>query len=66
MFTPFQRLGDRDTTTGIGLGLSVAHGFTDAMGGSLAVEDTPGGGLTLAVCLPTAPKMAQRGSQAVG
>ncbi|MFN2536261.1 MAG: sensor histidine kinase, partial [Pseudonocardiaceae bacterium] len=66
MFTPFQRLGDRDTTTGIGLGLSVAQGFTDAMGGSLTVEDTPGGGLTLAICLPTAPKMAQRGNQAVG
>jgi two-component system sensor histidine kinase KdpD len=66
MFTPFQRLGDRDTTTGIGLGLSVAQGFTDAMGGSLAVEDTPGGGLTLVISLPTAPRMAQRGNQAVG
>ncbi|HEX6404848.1 MAG TPA: DUF4118 domain-containing protein [Pseudonocardiaceae bacterium] len=59
MFTPFQRLGDRDTTTGIGLGLSVAQGFTDAMGGSLTVEDTPGGGLTLVICLPTAPTMNQ-------
>lgn len=66
MFTPFQRLGDRDTTTGIGLGLSVAQGFTDAMGGSLTAEDTPGGGLTLAICLPTAPKTAHRGNQAVG
>ena len=66
MFTPFQRLGDRDSTTGIGLGLSVAQGFTDAMGGSLTVEDTPGGGLTLAICLPTAPKMAQRGNQDAG
>ncbi|HJT04302.1 MAG TPA: DUF4118 domain-containing protein [Pseudonocardiaceae bacterium] len=65
MFTPFQRLGDRDTTSGIGLGLSVAHGFTDAMGGSLTVEDTPGGGLTLAICLPTAPKTVHRGNQAV-
>ncbi|HKS52159.1 MAG TPA: DUF4118 domain-containing protein [Pseudonocardiaceae bacterium] len=55
MFTPFQRMGDRDTTSGIGLGLSVAHGFTDAMGGYLTVEDTPGGGLTLAISLPTAP-----------
>jgi two-component system sensor histidine kinase KdpD len=64
MFTPFQRLGDRDTTTGIGLGLSVAQRFTDAMGGSLTVEDTPGGGLTLAISLPTAPTMA--GNQAVG
>jgi signal transduction histidine kinase len=59
MFTPFQRLGDRDTTTGIGLGLSVAQGFTDAMDGSLTVEDTPGGGLTLVICLPAASKMNQ-------
>jgi two-component system sensor histidine kinase KdpD len=54
MFTPFQRLGDRDTTSGIGLGLSVAQGFTDAMGGTIAVEDTPGGGVTVAISLPTA------------
>jgi two-component system, OmpR family, sensor histidine kinase KdpD len=66
MFTPFQRLGDRDTTTGIGLGLSVAQGFIDAMGGTITVEDTPGGGLTLAISLPTAPKIAQRGNQAIG
>jgi two-component system sensor histidine kinase KdpD len=66
MFTPFQRLGDRDTTTGIGLGLSVAQGFIDAMGGTITVEDTPGGGLTLAISLPTASKIAQRGNQAIG
>ncbi len=55
MFAPFQRLGDRDTTSGIGLGLSVAQGFTDAMGGAIAIEDTPGGGLTVAISLPTVP-----------
>jgi two-component system sensor histidine kinase KdpD len=54
MFTPFQRLGDRDITSGIGLGLSVAQGFTDAMGGTITVEDTPGGGATLAISLPSA------------
>ncbi|MFC9359378.1 DUF4118 domain-containing protein, partial [Rhodococcus sp. NPDC057014] len=49
MFAPFQRLGDRDTTTGVGLGLSVVRGFVDAMGGTISATDTPGGGLTMVV-----------------
>jgi K+-sensing histidine kinase KdpD len=53
LFAPFQRLGDRDPR-GLGLGLSVARGFTEAMGGSLTAEDTPGGGLTVVVSLPAA------------
>jgi two-component system sensor histidine kinase KdpD len=52
IFTPFQRLGDRDTSNGLGLGLSVARGFTDAMGGTIRAEDTPGGGLTIVISLP--------------
>jgi two-component system sensor histidine kinase KdpD len=55
VFAPFQRLGDRDTTSGIGLGLSVAKGFTEAMGGSIRAEDTPGGGLTVVISLPAVP-----------
>ncbi|WP_410571688.1 DUF4118 domain-containing protein [Amycolatopsis sp. cmx-4-61] len=52
-FAPFQRLGgDRDTTPGVGLGLSVAKGFTEAMGGTIRAEDTPGGGLTIVLSLP--------------
>ena len=51
-FTPFQRLGDRDNTPGVGLGLSVAKGFTEAMGGTVRAEDTPGGGLTVVISLP--------------
>jgi two-component system sensor histidine kinase KdpD len=54
LFTPFQRLGDRDASTGVGLGLHVARGFTEAMGGTLTPEDTPGGGLTVVLSLPTA------------
>jgi two-component system sensor histidine kinase KdpD len=54
-FTPFQQLGDRTTTNGIGLGLSVAKGFTEAMGGTIHTEDTPGGGLTVVISLPTYP-----------
>lgn len=52
VFTPFQRLGDRDSTPGVGLGLSVAKGFTEAMGGEINAEDTPGGGLTVVISLP--------------
>ena len=47
MFLPFQRLGDRPGTDGIGLGLAVARGFVEAMGGRVEVDDTPGGGLTM-------------------
>ncbi|MDP9221628.1 MAG: DUF4118 domain-containing protein, partial [Actinomycetota bacterium] len=54
VFTPFQRLGDRDNETGVGLGLALALGLTEAMGGTLRPEDTPGGGLTMVVVLPTA------------
>ena len=47
MFVPFQRLGDSAGIEGVGLGLAVARGFVEAMGGVVEVEDTPGGGLTL-------------------
>ncbi|WP_159838720.1 sensor histidine kinase [Nocardia sp. CY41] len=52
LFEPFQRLGDRDNTTGVGLGLSVVRGFVEAMGGTVHAEPTPGGGLTVLVDLP--------------
>jgi two-component system sensor histidine kinase KdpD len=55
MFVPFQRLGDTDNTTGVGLGLALSRGLTEAMGGTLTAEDTPGGGLTMTVNLPAAP-----------
>ncbi|WP_020502424.1 DUF4118 domain-containing protein [Sciscionella marina] len=54
LFAPFQRLGDRDSSSGVGLGLAVARGFTEAMGGSIRAEDTPGGGLTVVIALPVA------------
>lgn len=53
MFTPFQRLDDR-SGPGVGLGLAIARGFTEAVGGSLAPSATEGGGLTMTLTLPVA------------
>ncbi len=54
MFAPLQRLGETDLGTGVGLGLAVSRGLTEAMGGTLQPAETPGGGLTMTISLPAA------------
>ncbi|MBT1001158.1 DUF4118 domain-containing protein [Paenarthrobacter sp. DKR-5] len=61
---PFHRLDDGRADgrpgAGTGLGLAVAKGFTEAMGGTLLARPTPGGGLTVVVRLPLAEPEPQR------
>ncbi|HEY2442667.1 MAG TPA: DUF4118 domain-containing protein [Streptosporangiaceae bacterium] len=57
IFEPFQRLDDHHG--GVGLGLAVAKGFADAMGGTIAAGNTPGGGLTIKVTLPMVSREAR-------
>jgi two-component system sensor histidine kinase KdpD len=52
IFEPFTRVGDRHP--GVGLGLAVAKGFAEAMGGRIMAKDTPGGGLTVRIALSAA------------
>jgi two-component system sensor histidine kinase KdpD len=52
IFLPFQRLGDRDNTSGVGLGLALSRGLIEAMSGTLTPEETHGGGLTMTISLP--------------
>jgi two-component system sensor histidine kinase KdpD len=56
VFVPFQRLGDRDNDTGVGLGLALSRGLTEAMGGTLIPDTTAGGGLTMILALPSAER----------
>jgi len=53
VFAPFQRLNDQ-AGSGLGLGLAIARGFTEAQGGTLTPDDTPDGGLTMTITLPVA------------
>jgi two-component system, OmpR family, sensor histidine kinase KdpD len=55
LFEPFERLGDRGgPVNGMGLGLSVARGFTEAMGGTLIADRAENGGLLMRLRLPLA------------
>jgi signal transduction histidine kinase len=51
LFTPFDRLG-RDSEEGVGLGLPLARGLTETMGGTLDVQSEIDEGTTVTVVLP--------------
>ncbi|GAA4194987.1 sensor histidine kinase KdpD [Streptosporangium oxazolinicum] len=60
VFMPFQRLGDRDNHTGVGLGLALSRGLAEAMAGTLLPDETPGGGLTMILTLPVSSRPRAR------
>jgi len=57
VFAPFQRLNDSGPG-GLGLGLAIARGFTEAQRGQLTLSDTPGGGLTATITMPAVQPVA--------
>jgi len=55
LFRPFERVGaERGTVAGTGLGLALSRQLAEAMGGSVAVQSTPGEGSTFSLHLPAA------------
>lgn len=54
VFAPFFRTtSGRETAEGTGLGLNICQEIAQAHGGRLTVADTPGGGTTMRLCLPS-------------
>jgi two-component system sensor histidine kinase KdpD len=53
IFEPFERF-DPHSGIGTGLGLPVSRRLAEALGGTLVVEETPGGGATFIVKIPSA------------
>ncbi len=64
MFEPFQRLDDTGPG-GLGLGLAVARGLAEAIGGTLVADDTPGGGLTMTLTVPSQRDAHRPGQRAL-
>jgi signal transduction histidine kinase len=52
IFEPFERF-DPHSGLGTGLGLPVSRRLAEALGGALTVEDTPGGGATFILKIPS-------------
>jgi two-component system sensor histidine kinase KdpD len=59
-FLPFQRLGETSSAIGVGLGLTLSRGLTEAMRGTMKPEETQGGGLTMAISIPAVPAQTPR------
>ncbi len=62
IFEPYVRAGEGSKAGGLGLGLAICRRIVAAHGGSLGVDDAPGGGSRFLFTLPAAgPKDAPRG-----
>ncbi len=62
VFDPFTQLEPAATRSrsGTGLGLTIVKGLAESMGGSVALRETPGGGATFVVRLPSRPRAVTR------
>jgi signal transduction histidine kinase len=59
IFERFARGGGARRSDGAGLGLAIVRAIAEAHGGSVRLDDTPGGGATFSVLLPRAPAPAR-------
>jgi signal transduction histidine kinase len=53
IFLPFQRLNDRTSHDGFGLGLAIVASITAIHGGTVTAHTRDGGGLTVTIVIPT-------------
>ncbi|MDT0468480.1 sensor histidine kinase [Streptomyces gibsoniae] len=61
----FRRFGNPEAG-GTGLGLAIVHRLVTANGGTATLQDSPGGGLTVALSLPASRRGRSRESQSGG
>lgn len=62
LFTPFfrSREASESAVPGLGLGLFICHELVAAHGGTIAIDDAPGGGARFVIELPVGPVAQQR------
>jgi two-component system, LuxR family, sensor kinase FixL len=56
IFSRFGQASLEPANKGLGLGLYIAQRITEAHGGSISVESTPGAGATFTITLPLEPR----------